>query len=405
MKERILVLGAGRLYTKVLQILKDAGFFVIAVDRDPLADGRLIADYFKAVDFSDKEKILDFSRRHDIHAIMPINDFGVRTAAYVSAQMGLVGLNPKSAERACDKGLMRQKWLKDGLAIPKFLIVNSFQELKNCIDAIGFPCVLKPTDSGGAARGVSVIRKIEELKWAYDFALPYTQNSRLIIEEFMEGVELSVETISVDGKVNVLAIADKEKPDLRTRVTTGINYSANISDHQKVLVKKLVRDATLSIGIENGMGHTEVMLTQDGPKLIEIGARGGGGHIFHTIIEKVSGINAPVSYANVLLGRKPDISHIQSNGAVYRFFNPNGGIFRGVKHIGKAKGLNGVDDIHISIKEGQRIGILENGLQRIGFMVTYADSRNEAIAIANKVEEVIEFEIENDSEELLNSHQ
>lgn len=389
--KKILILGAGYYYRQIITQLKEAGFYVLAIDRDHSAPGAQYAHDFEPVDIVDKISVLDFARKKKIDGIMAINDFGTRTASFVSQEMGLVGLPYKAVEAANDKGLMRDVWRDACLAIPRYTVISSLHELRNAIDEIGFPCVLKPTDCGGSGRGVSVIRSVEDIEWAFNFARPYVNNARFILEEFLDGIELTIESISINGNVHILAASDKVKPDIRTRVATSLNYPADFSEETLKKVETLVAEAVRAIGIENGMAHTEVILTNNGPKLVELGARGGGGHVFHTCIESSSGVRAPVEFARLLTGDSVTLRKINKNGCVYRFFNPPQGILKEVRNLEKIKGMDGLLDVGIVKKAGDKVGFLANSHDRAGFVVTEGKTRNDAVLLADYVENTIQF--------------
>ncbi|MCO5254557.1 MAG: ATP-grasp domain-containing protein [Bacteroidetes bacterium] len=392
--KKIAVLGAGLYNIGVYKELKTGGFYTIAIDGNPKAPCFEFADESVVLNFSDKKQLLEYLSQNKVDAILPINDWGTVSAAYVSEKLGLVGINEASAILATDKGRMRDCWRENGLPNPKYFVFENEDELFAQIDKVGFPCVVKPTDSGGSGRGISVLKSKDDLDWAFEFAKPYARNGRFICEGFVEGTELTIETISKEGQVYVLAMSDKEKPELRTRVATSLNYPANLTEKQREIVEETVKKAVLALGIVVGMAHTEVIIKDENVYMVETGARGGGGHIYHTIIKAVSGKNAPVVCAQILTGSNPDLTSIQSNGAVYRFFNPPHGILKEVKGVEEAKMLNGVLDIGIIKKSGDEVGNLKNSLERAGFVVTSGKNRQEAVKLANQVESKIEFIIE-----------
>jgi len=393
--KKVILLGAGLYYVQTIRELVDAGFYIIALDRDNDALGKKFAHEFYPIDIVDENAVLELAKIREVDGVMNVNEFGSRTACYVSQQLGLPGHSKETVEATNDKGLMRDLWKMDSLSMPNYYVFSSKEELNVAIKKIGFPCVLKPTDSGGSGRGVSILRDNADKDWAYDFAKQFARNGRLILEEFIEGTELTIETFSINEKVNILAISDKIKPEIKTRVATSLNYPAKISEEVKKVVEELVSKAILSLGVKDGICHTEVIVNMEGiPYLVETGARGGGGHIFHTIIKNVSGINAPVIQAKWLVGDVVSIDNIMSNGCCYRFFNPPKGILKAVQNFDEASKVAGVLDIGIVKKSGELVGDLQNSLQRAGFVVTNGKTREEAIAIADSVESMIRFIVE-----------
>lgn len=392
--KKIAVLGAGIYNIRVYEKLRENGFYTLAIDGNADAPAAKYADEFVHLNFTNKEEVLAYFKNHEVDAIMPINDWGTKTAAYVSEKLGLRGISEEAALAATDKGMMRQTWEKNGIPNPPFFVFATLDELKQGISAIGFPCVIKPTDSGGSGRGISVLKSEEDLEWAFEFAIPFVRNNRLICEGFVNGTELTVETISDNGIVHVLAMSDKEKPDLRTRVATSLNYPAQLTSDQEALVVDTVKKAVGALGIHTGMAHTEVIIDGMQITMVETGARGGGGHIFHTIIEAVSGIAAPVAYAQLLTGDGGFAGPILKRGAVYRFFNPPHGILKEVQGLEEVGKWPGILDIGMIKKAGEEVGNLKNSLERAGHVITGGKDRDTAVELANKAEEHIQFILE-----------
>lgn len=395
-KDRILVLGAGKYLAPALLRIAAGGYFVLVADRDPHAPGRVHADAFRPIDITDKESILAWAREEAIDGIMPINDFGTPAAAYVAATLRLPGNSEACAEIANDKGLMRRRWAAHGVPQPEFIELADHNLIAPACRAVGFPCVVKPAFTGGGGRGISVVRGEEDIEWAVTFARPHARNGRYVVERYIEGTELTVETASVEGRHRILAVSDKVKAPLRTRVATSLHYPAAITDEQLARLDGLCAAALDAIEFVDGLAHTEVILDEAGDTIqfVEVGARPGGGHIFHTLIEAVSGIDAPALNAAILTGRRPPVPQPLRRGGVYRFFNPAPGILRRVANIEAARSIPGVLDFGIIAEPGDTVGALASSLQRPGFVVTAAATREAAIAIADRVEATLIWEID-----------
>lgn len=398
MSTKLLVLGAGFYYIPIFEKLKRGDFYLIAVDRSADAPGKDYVDEFYPIDISDKHGCLELVKKLGIQGVVPVNDFGTRTAGYINDQMGFKGISEHTAHAANDKGVMRDVWKQNGLPIPDYEVIATLEELKQALIRIGYPAVLKPTDCGGSGRGISVIATNKDVEEAYEFAKPFVKNNRFIVEGFVEGTECTVEGLSVDGNVTILAISDKIKAPLRTRVATSLNYPAKISPDTEAHIIATVSKAVLSLGITNGMSHTELILDQHNHIwLLETGARGGGGHVFHTIIEACSGINAPLECAKVVTGQSVTLPTPLKRGVTYRFFNPEPGILKEVLNIEKAKQNPGVLALDIVKKPGDKIGILNNSQDRVGYVVTTAEKREASMALADQIETDITFVYEEGS--------
>lgn len=389
----ILVLGGGLTAVRTIERLRAAGFRTLVLDRTPAAPGFSVADAGQATDIADREAVLRAAEVAAIDGILPLNEIGVRTAAFVATRLGLVGNDERCAELSHDKGLMRCRWAEAGLAQPPFRHVSSVNDVRAAGSSLGYPLVLKPRMSGGGGRGVSIVRSETDIEWSCELAMPYGGSRGLIAEQFVEGTELTVESISYRGEVHVLAVSDKEKPPLRTRVARSLNYPAAIDANQLATVRKLVEAAVAALGIQNGPAHTEVIVNGNDVKLVETGARGGGGHIFSTIVAAVTGIDMVKETGRLLTGECPNLTVEWNRGCVYRFLLPSPGRITAVHGLEAALQIPGILDAGLFKGCGQTIGALLNSLERAGYVVATGNTREQAIERAVAAEHAIHFEI------------
>ena len=390
----LLILGAAAYNVRVIDEVRAAGYRAVVADRDPDAPGLACADSAHIVDFGQPSAVTELARVEAVDGVMATNDLGVRSAAAATSALGLPGADPETADRSCDKGLMRERWAHHGLPQPMFRIVHTRHQAEAALAELGTPAVVKPADSGGGGRGVSVVRRAEELDWAFAFAFASARNGRVLVESFLDGTEMTIETMSAGGEVHVLACSDKIKLPLRTRVATHLRYPPALEGAGLDAVHDLARQAVKSIGLADGPGHLEVIVTDRGPQLVEFGARGGGGHIFSTVIEVVSGVAAVRQAAHVLTGGASDLRVVAHRGCVYLFFIPENGLVRAVHGVDQARALPGVVDLGITRGRGTVLGAVTDSLQRSGFAVVQGHDREQAIRRAAAVEELVRFEIE-----------
>jgi biotin carboxylase len=393
-RKTLLILGGSIYLVRTIEAVRAAGYRTVVVDRDAAAPGLAAADVGRAIDMVDAAAVLAVAREERVDGVMPLTDFGVPAAAHVASALGLRGLTPRTAQLACDKGLMREQWERDGVPNPEFRVVTSEREAHEASEAIGLPVVVKPADSGGGARGVSVVSEPGELAWAYGFAEPFARNGRIVVERFLEGPELSIESVSRDGDVHVLAVADKVKAPLRTRVTTSLRYPAGLAADTLRQVHAVAAAAIRSLGIADGPAHVEMILTESGPVLLELGARGGGGHIFSVVVEAVSGVPMVAESARVLVGDEPDLRVRHERACVYLHFAPERGVIRAIRGVDEARALPGVLELRVIRRVGDVLGPLADGLHRSGYAVVAGRTRQEALQRTDAVSRTVQFELD-----------
>jgi biotin carboxylase len=391
MSKTILHLGAGKLMINNIRILKDAGYRVFVADKSIDAPGFPFADSYKTIDIIDSNKLLEYAIEIKANAIMAVNDAGVLAASEVCEKIGLPGCSVEAVRRATDKGLMRESWSHYGLSQPKFIICTSREEIIIAIDKIGFPCVLKPCLNWGS-RGVSVIHTKDDVNWAVNFAFNNNRNNRFIVEEYINGFEVTVEGLVKNNEVSILANSDKEHqyhPNFR--VAMSLNYPAELQANLFEKLDSLIINAVKSLEINNAAFHAECMIRGEEVFLVEMAARPGGGHIFSFIVEAVSGINMPITLAKILSGEEVDIWPKYNRGACYKFFNAPPGIYRALHHLDEARKTKGVLDIDFDLEPGTSVGAISGDADRPGYIVTSGKDRAHAVQVAQGAFDKLKF--------------
>lgn len=387
----ILQLGAGELMKHSIRLIQALGHKVYAIDKNPNAPAFTVADGFRAIDLVNVEGITDYAREIGANAILAVNEAGVLSAAHASQALGLRGLHPDTAIKALDKGMMREAWESAKLSQPRFIIVDAIEKVPQAAETIGYPLILKPTMNWGS-RGISRVDSAADLAWAMDFAATNQRSGRFIVEECIDGTEMTIEGLIQAGEVSILAKSDKEhQPHPKFRVAMGLNYPAKFSADILAQSDELIINAAKALGLDNCALHCEAMLLNGRVYLIEMGARGGGGHIFGQIVEAASGVSMPQALIKILLGEKADIQPKFQRGAVYRFFAPPQGIFLGAEGVEEARKLEGVLDFGFQMEIGRKVGAIEGDADRPGYCVTTAATREEAMTIADKAVGMMKF--------------
>lgn len=390
----ILQLGAGELMKHSIRQIQDMGHQVYAVDMNPNAPSFAIADGYAPIDLVDIDGISNYARKIGANAIIAVNEAGVLSAAYASQRLSLRGLDPDTALKALDKGMMREAWQKANLLQPNFVIVDSIEKISAAAEKVGYPLIIKPTMNWGS-RGASAVFSPDDLQWSIDFAGQHQRSGNFIIEEYIDGIEMTIEGLIQNGKVQILAKSDKILQDhARFRVDLILHYPAQMSKNVLEKVDQLIIQAAQALELDNCAIHAEVMVRNQEVYLIEMAARPGGGHIFGQIVEAASGISMPQALTNILLGEDVDIRPKHQHGAIYRFFTPPEGIFIAIEGLEEAQQIRGVLDIGFEMASGTLVKPFTSGADRPGYCVTTGTTREEAIAIAEKAIATMRYTME-----------
>lgn len=395
MSIRILQLGAGPLMIHSIRMIQQIGYEVFAVDKNPDSPAFSIANGYAAIDIVDSEKVKEYANNIGASAVLAVNDAGIYTATLINRLLGLKGNNPEDVILFTDKGYMRERWKENELPQPEFRVVTSVSKIREAIEEMGLPVILKPCFNWGS-RGISLVKQQSDIDWAIGFAKENCKNDRFIVERFISGTEMTVEGLVQNGKVTILAKSDKiaQQHD-KFRVAMQLNYPAAFSEDKLRQADAVIEKAALSLGIVNGAIHAECMVNNDGIFLIELAGRPGGGHIFGLIVKAVSGVYMPQALTDILLNKPTNLQPKFQKGACYKFFSPPPGRFDSVEHLEEAKALHGILDMGFSFKSGSIVGAIAGDPDRPGFIVAEGHDRDNAIKNADAAFKLLNFNMVN----------
>lgn len=296
------IIGASYLQLPLVKRAKQMGLHTICFAWAEGAVCKDEADEFYQISIVEKEQILSVCREKQIEGICTIaSDLAAPTVAYVAEQLGLVGNSYEVAMRANNKYLMRQAFSAAGITCPAFRKITSYEQLDSGV--LRFPVIIKPTDRSGSL-GITKVERHEDLQNAVETALNCSFKHEAIVEEFIEGREISVEFISYHGVHYPLQITDK--------VTTGAPHFVELEHHQPADFTKeqyaqiydLTKRVLDALGVTNGASHSEYKITKEGRiYVMEIGARMGGDFIGSDLVQLSTGYDFLKGVIDVALGR------------------------------------------------------------------------------------------------------
>lgn len=385
MNKKIMILGASILQLPAIEKAKKMGLDVVVVDMNPNAIGFEIPGIKKEIISTiDVPAIIEAAKRHQIDGIMTLaTDMPMRSVAAVAEQMGLVGIDKDTAVKATNKAEMRKALQKAGVPIPKFFVVSNEEEYKEAVKEFDVPFIVKPADSSGS-RGIFEVIDItnaELVKKAYEYCKPYSKVGDVVVEEYMNGPEVSAETLTINGVCHVIQITDKLTTGAPHYVEMGHSQPTKHSDEIASRIAEIAKEANKAIGIKNGPSHTEIIVTSQGPKVVELGARLGGDNITTHLVPLSTGVNMVECCIKIALGEMPDIKHKWSRGSAIRYFEQHAGIIESIQGIDKAKRIPGIQQISIVHGAGERITEIESSGSRMGFVIAQSSDAESAIKI------------------------
>ena len=275
--KKLAIIGASYLQLPLVEKAKEMGVETHCFAWPEGAVCKGVADYFYPISILEKESILQQCREIGIDGITTIaTDMAVPTICYVAQEMGLISNSYNSAVISTNKAEMREAFVKGNCSIPKFRKIDSADF--NIYD-FTFPVIIKPVDRSGS-RAIFKAEKPEEVANAVVAAIEESFVKNAIIEEFIQGVEVSVESISWEGNHTILAITDKTTTNEPYFVELAHHQPSSLSDEIQDKIKQETIKCLNALDIRYGAGHSEFKITEKGEVfVIEVGARMGGDFI------------------------------------------------------------------------------------------------------------------------------
>ena len=369
--KKLIIIGANYLQLPLIQKAGKMGIETHVFAWEQGAVGKDFCDFFYPISILEKEKILQIAR--DIHpdGVTSIgSDLAIITVNYIASELGLVGNSMAVTEQTTNKYLMRQNLRDGGLPCPKFSRCCSIKEADSL--QLSYPVIVKPTDRSGS-RGVTKITSSEDLHAAIERALQESFGKEVLIEEFVEGREISVEMISFQGVHYPLAITDK--------ITTGAPYFVELAHHQPAVLDSgqedkifsLVQNALECLGVQNGASHSELFMTPEGKAVfVEIGARMGGDCIGSDLVELSTGYDFVKGVIDIALDRFVDVKKTKTAySGIYYISHVPGTVMRVDDRTGN---YPQVVKKEVNVKPGDQLKPLMESSDRVGYYI-YADTQ------------------------------
>ena len=317
-RKKLAIIGASYLQLPLVKKAKELGVESICFAWEEGAVCKDVCDRFYPVSTVDKEEIFRICREIKIDGITTIaSDVAVLTVNYVAEKMRLVGNPDNYSETATNKYLMRQCFMEYGVPSPKFCLSDG--TIPEIATTFCYPLIVKPTDRSGS-RGVEKVEAVNDLRTAIVRACKESFQKRAVIEEFVEGREISVESISYKGKHYVLQITDKVTTEAPFFVELEHHQPSSLPEEIKLRVKDIVLNALDALHIQYGASHAELKITKDGDiRVIEIGARMGGDFIGSDLVKLSTGYDFLKGVVDVALGQfeEPHLTEKYCSGVLF----------------------------------------------------------------------------------------
>lgn len=348
----------------------------------PLLDSRHVL----RAETNDVEGVVAFvERAHELlrfDGVLTSCDYYLDIAATLAARLGLPGAKPEAVRIARRKDLARQAMQQAGLPSPVYAVAEGLEQTVQAAAGIGYPLVVKPVDLC-AGMFVRRVDSEAELKAAVTALEGFPHNARhqvrvpaVLLEEFLVGPEVSVETVTFDGLTTVIGVTDKSIAGEPAFIEMGHAFPAPVEPDSAAAAADLAVRCLAALGLGHGVAHVEVKLTTAGPYIVEVNPRPAGNSITE-LVRHVTGIDLPAAQVALALGEQPAVSPRQTGagGAAIRMIVP--------RRTGRVSQVLGADTLadaedvvewHLDELAGRQVSAAADNNSYVGrVMVTAAD--------------------------------
>lgn len=385
-KKAVLIFGVGPLQQSIINRAKKMGLYTVGIDPCVDATCKDCVDAFEVVPGQDYEGHCAVVEKYGIDAIVTAaTDKPLVMMARIAEKYGFPFYSVETAQWSTDKFQMKKRFELGGVPHAQGRLISKVEEAEGLV----FPVIVKPRDNSGS-RGVKLCRNQVELKTSIDEALENSKLDSVLVEEFIEGPEYSIEGLHHDGKSEVIQFTEKKTTEFPYNVELGHIQPANISDDNKQKIREIVAKIGKALQFVNCPSHTELKINERGIFVIETSPRLGGDYITSTLTPLSTGVTLEDELLKISLGEtiNPAPKAVQYSGV--RFFSFEEGSV--IKHVPKSEFVKTwphVVDFSFNLKEGEKVNRITSSLNRYGHLTLTAGNREAIEEAFDKYEKVI----------------
>ena len=385
-KKAILVFGVGPLQESIIGRAKKMGLYTVGIDPCEDAVCKDCVDAFEVVGGQDYEGTCAVVEKYGIDAIVTAaTDKPLVMMARVAEKFEFPFYSVETAQWSTDKFQMKQRFLAGDVPCARGRLIHNAEEAND----LYFPIICKPRDNSGS-RGVKLCRTKEELQESIEEALQNSHLDTVLVEEFIEGPEYSIESLHYGGKSEVIQFTEKKTTPFPYNVELGHIQPANISMENKQKIREIVAKIANTLRFENFSSHTELKINDRGIFVIETSPRLGGDYITSTLIPLSTGFNIEDQLLHLAIGTKIDLQFKKHQYSGIRFFTfKEGAEIKNVPSASYVNSLPYVVDYEFKFKIGDKVNQITSSLDRYGHLILQTNNREILLDALSRYEKIL----------------
>ncbi|WP_124727594.1 ATP-grasp domain-containing protein [Staphylospora marina] len=384
-EKAVVILGTRDEECEEINLVKELGYKSVLINKHIGFKEALLSDYPLELDLNDEDavisKILELQKRFELVTVFTLNEYRVPLCAKLSEKLGVSTAVSYNAALNCRNKKLTRQILAQSKWPVHYKLIKHEKELLNVVDEFDFPVIVKPSDESASSlvarcdsldeawEAVAAIRKREKNLVGQD------SDSDIIVEEYLEGAEYSVEAYTIAGKTQIVAITEKLTAEFNPAVEVGHIVPAVLSPQTEEEIRELVKETLALLNVEYGVTHTEVKLTKKGPRIIEVNARPGGDHI-PDLVKATTGIDLRKVSLWIALGVSKSNLPIEEKVANYAGIRFLAAERSGMVFFNQFPPCK-VERQAIFVKSGQSVSATTSNLNRLGYFIVHASKYEE----------------------------
>jgi len=387
--KKIMIIPGGKFQIPLVKKAKQMGLFTVVTDANEDAPCREYADAFCIASALDYEKNLEIAKQYEVDAILTDQtDTAVKTVAYLNEKLNLRGIGVEKAELFTNKLKMREFCLSHNFPHPKFKRCYTVNDVELFAKEIKYPFIIKPLDNQ-SSKGVFLIHNQEDLLEKFELCKKYSSvENAILAEEFIDGVEFTVDSLKLPDDHFVLAISKKYQFKQNAMVTQRLLFSFEDDFYNYSKLREQHKNLVQAMDLSFGFTHAEYRNKDSDFYLIEIAARGGGSELSSIIAPEMSGIDNYEHLINAALGNiaLPQILKPQAQFMLLEFFDIQCGKIKAIHGFEQIKSLPYIKTAVLNVDVNSMVGPVSNDTMRAGHYIMSADTINN---LQNQREELL----------------
>ena len=386
-RKSVLIFGVGELQLSIINRAKAMGLFTVGIDPCEDAYARNTCDAFEVVGGQDYEGTLAVAEKYGISAVVTAaTDKPLVMMARIAKTLRLPFYSVETAVWSTDKYQMKARFIEGGVPCAQGRLIHNADEAKD----LAFPVICKPRDNSGS-RGVKLCRSLQELQECIAEALQYSHLDTVLVEEYIEGREFSIESLHYGDKSEVIQFTEKKTTEFPYNVELGHKQPANLTESQRTEICEIISKIASCLNFENCASHTELKINDRGIFVIETSPRLGGDYITSTLTPLSTGINLEDQLLHIALGEPVDTinGRVNKASAVCFFSFPVGAVKSISAQIKEVPTWPNIQSFDLKLKVGDKVNQITSSLNRYGEFIVAADNRAEIDTLVDNYEKRI----------------